>query len=460
MTMLLRVAERALNRPLLVHPDKIPIILGVLEGRIPLGEIADLRQRAQDNIDKMPADARAIMRGPSPGASRFVGSDIDEDPQSGKRRPLPYRRTKEGVAVITVTGTLINRGAWLGSDSGETSYEGIKFQVASAADDLRANSILLDIESPGGEAVGAFEAAESIRLAASKKPVIAVVNGMAASAAYALASGATKIITTPTGLSGSIGVVMLHADYSRHLNAKGITPTLIFAGAHKVDGNPFEPLPPGVRDDLQAEVDQYYQLFVKTVAAGRKRLTQGSIRDTEARTFIGADAVTAGLADSIGTFESVLAELSARATARRGSNVKGKTMADNQDTPAVEAAGISLQQHNGALEAAKTESKTAGLAEGKNLANKRFAAIMADEKTKGREKIALDLALKSPDMAAADVVEFVAGLPAGQSAPPLGQRMEQHNNNLQPGNEPRQSRKVASIDTNAIYAKRRQATAP
>src|SRR6266404_8537737 len=235
MTMLARIAERVLNRPLLVHPDKLPIVIGILEGRIPLGDISDLRRAAESNIDQMPDAARAIMRGPHPGASRFVGDSAERDANGRAVSNLPYRRTSEGVAVITITGSLVNRGAWIGSDSGETSYEGIKHQIAVAAADPKTRAILLDIESPGGEAVGAFEAADAVRAAAKMKPVTAVVNGMAASAAYALASGASKIITTPTGLAGSIGVVMMHADYSRFLDAKGVTPTLIFAGSHKVD---------------------------------------------------------------------------------------------------------------------------------------------------------------------------------------------------------------------------------
>lgn len=126
MTILLRIAERVMNRPLLVHPDKVPLILGVLAGRIPIGDVSELRRVAEANIDAMPTAAQAVMRGPLPGASRFVGEAMEDDPQTGRKRSLPYRRTSEGVAVITITGSLINRGAWLGSNSGETSYEGIK----------------------------------------------------------------------------------------------------------------------------------------------------------------------------------------------------------------------------------------------------------------------------------------------------------------------------------------------
>jgi hypothetical protein len=106
------------------------MILGVLEGRIPLGDITALKVEAAERIKEMPEGAQATIFGPNPTASRFVGSATDEDPISGRRSALPYKRTREGVAIVPVIGSLINRGAWLGSYSGETSYEGIKFHRA------------------------------------------------------------------------------------------------------------------------------------------------------------------------------------------------------------------------------------------------------------------------------------------------------------------------------------------
>lgn len=314
MSLLLRIAERTLNRPLLVHPDKLPLILGILEGRIPVESTAEWKAIAEANIDQLPEAARATMRGPNPSASRFAGSHTDQDPITGRTTALPYRRTQGGIALIPVIGSLINRGAWLGSSSGETSYEGIKFQVAHAGSDPRTKGILLDIDSPGGEATGCFECAAAIRAAGNDKPTTAVINGMAASAAYALASAADRIVTTESGVAGSIGCVMLHADYSAKLKKDGISPTLIFAGAHKVDGHPFAPLSDEVTADLQAEVDGYYELFVSGVAEGRG-MSIAAIRATEARCFMGDDAVMRGLADDVGTFETALEEF---ATARLG----------------------------------------------------------------------------------------------------------------------------------------------
>ncbi|MEK9751738.1 MAG: S49 family peptidase [Rhodospirillaceae bacterium] len=379
MTMLLRIAERALNRPLLIHPDKVPLILGVLEGRIPVSDAGDLRKGAEERIEALPDDARAVLLGPGPNASRFYGSSEDVDPQTGQRSMLPYRRTKEGVALIPVIGTLVNRGAWVGSYSGTTSYEGLKFQLEAAANDPRVSAIVLDIESPGGEAVGTFEVAQAVRAANAKKPVTAMVNGMAASAAYAIASGAGRIVTTATAITGSIGVVLLHADYSRFLDKKGVTPTLIFAGAHKVDGNPFEPLPEPVRDDMQAEVNRFYDLFVETVAAGRKGLSPAAIRATEARVFIGADAVDAGLADAVGTFEEVLAELSRGPTGRSTSTQpKGATMDKTTGAPAASAGNeetVTRATHEAALAAARAEGRAAGAAEAAKAERERILGI-------------------------------------------------------------------------------------
>jgi signal peptide peptidase SppA len=339
MSLLLQIAQRAVNRPLLVHPDKLPLILGVIEGRIPLGDISAMKDASLVNIERLPEAAQATMLGPNPSASRFVGSSVDQDPITGRTTSLPYKRTQDGVAVIAIIGSLINRGAWLGSYSGETSYEGIGFQVAHAARDPKAKMILLDIDSPGGEATGCFECAAAIRAAGRAKPVVAVVNGMAASAAYALASAADWIVTTESGVSGSIGCVLLHADYSAKLKKDGITPTLIFAGAHKVDGHPFAPLSEEVTADLQAEVDGYYKLFVSGVAEGRG-MSEAAVRATEARTFMGSAAVAAGLADEIGTFETAMTGAGRRR--ERGDRSSPKSVAATIQTPAPAAASIAV----------------------------------------------------------------------------------------------------------------------
>lgn len=413
MSLLLRIAERVLNRPLLVHPDKVPFVLAILDGRFPLGDVSELRAQAEANVSELPLEAQAVMRGPNPGASRFVGESLEFDDNGRATARLPYKRTKDGTAIVTVTGALINRGAWVGSYSGETSYEGIKHQLAAAAADPKVASILLDIESPGGEAVGAMEAAQAVREAAKVKPVTAIVNGMAASAGYALASGASRIITTPSGVVGSIGVVLLHADFSRKLDKEGITPTLIFAGKHKVDGNPFEPLSEPVREDLQREVMQFYDLFVATVAAGRRGMSPASIRATEARVFIGEEAVKQGLADDVGTFESVLAELSSRNSARlRASN--GAFMSTATPQPAADQSGNTHTQAQ--VDTAVATARTEATASERT----RIKTILGHENANGRASLAAHLAFET-DMAADKAIAMLDKAPkesAAATAPP------------------------------------------
>ncbi|WJR74919.1 hypothetical protein [Bradyrhizobium sp. NP1] len=175
MTKLAHIADRVLNRPLMIHPDKLSLIASVLDGRI--------------GIDASSfADIEAEYLKQAPDASRFVGQFEPNDPNNPAAGRKPYRTTADGVAVIPVLGSLVNRGGWIGAYSGMTSYEGLKFQLAAAARDASVSSIILDMDSPGGEAVGAFEAGDAVAAAARVKEVVAVINGMAASAAYAIAA--------------------------------------------------------------------------------------------------------------------------------------------------------------------------------------------------------------------------------------------------------------------------------
>lgn len=302
-----RIAGQIYNRPLLVTEDAARTVSSYFLSRVGAkgGMVAD-NERSIETVQVFsptPGPGGSSVYH-SPRASRFVGQyDTGMD-----GRPAPYRRTDSGAAIITVIGELVNRGAWIGASSGLVSYEGLAFQIEQAAADPKISGIVLDIESPGGEAVGAFEIAAVVRQARETKPVIAFVNGMAASAAYAIASGATKIISIPSGIAGSIGVVMMHMDFSEYLKAEGVEPTFIFAGAHKVDGNPMQPLPDEVKERMQAEVNSFYDMFCTNVGLGRPKLGAEGARATEADCLIGQAAVTAGLVDAIGTFEDAIAE--------------------------------------------------------------------------------------------------------------------------------------------------------
>ncbi len=377
---LLRLSDRLLNTPLLILPAKAQIILGVLSGRIGL------------DAGLLDAEERADV----PEASRFVGSSRRADGSAS------LSRTVDGTAIVPVLDTLVNRGAWLDSRSGLTSYEGVAAQLRAAGSDPEVRSVLLDISSPGGEAAGMAGLADMIRSVRQTKPVTAFVNDMAASAAYGIASAATEIVVSPTSIVGSIGVVMLHADRSGELAAQGVKPTLIFAGNHKVDGNPFEPLSDAVRADLQASVDAHYRQFLDTVAAGRgRKLTADMARATEARTFIGAEAVRLGLADRIASFDEVLASL-LQTTRPSGRNARkgGISMSTEEMAVATEAAPAApIATNEPARLAAPAPQPAARLEEAVAAARleerARIRAIVNSEAAESRKAQALMLATET-----------------------------------------------------------------
>lgn len=436
------ISQEIIGRPLLLLPEKLSVVAGVLAERLGIDAATDF----------------GPMR---PETSRFVGSPIDEE----RRQALPYRRTPEGVGIITVTGSLVNRGAWVGASSGLTSYEGVKHQLKAASEDPKVGAILLDVESPGGQATGAFELAAAVRAASAVKPVHALANGMAASAAYALVSGASRVINTPSGILGSIGVVLMHADHSRRLDRLGITPTLIHAGARKVDGNPVQPLSEETRAALQGEVDALYDQFLGAVAEGRgRRLTAAKARETEAGIFTGQAAVAVGLADTVGTFEEVLDSLSRTASRRASGSTKTKRTSAmlefsqaEVDRARAEGRQEGAAEARTAAERATADAVATARTEGSAEAHARIGAILSAEGTKGRERAALDLAMKSPGMSAEDVVGFVSAnvgvAPVSSSragGAPIGLVVE-------PGGAgPGAEKPKATIDTQGIYARRAQ----
>ena len=162
------------------------------------------------------------------------------------------------------------------------------------------------------------ELASEIVKARAQKPVIAVANSLAASAAYWIGCSASEFYVTPGGEVGSIGVWQAHFDYSKALEEDGVKPTLISAGKFKVEGNPYVPLDEQAQGFMQSRVDDYYNAFVEAVALGRGV----SINDVktgmgEGRV-LGADAALAqNMVDGIATFDDVLAKMQAKIRSSR-----------------------------------------------------------------------------------------------------------------------------------------------
>ena len=270
MTVLPHLAARLFGVPLAIHRPKLDVILSVLGARVGLADLA-------------------APVGYTP-AARALG------PPSGK------------VAVIPIHGTLVRRTSGIEAESGLASYTGIAAQLDAALASPEIAAILLDIDSPGGESGGVFDLADRIRAASEVKPVWAVANDMAFSAAYALASAAARVFVARTGGVGSIGVIAMHVDQSVKDAHDGVRYTAVFAGERKNDLNPHEPISNEAHAVLKAEVDRIYDLFVETVARHRG-LDADAVRATEAGLFFGPDAVATGLADAVGSLDDALTQL-------------------------------------------------------------------------------------------------------------------------------------------------------
>jgi signal peptide peptidase SppA len=211
----------------------------------------------------------------------------------------------DGVAVIPVVGLLTKSASFLTSFFGTVSYESIGDTIAEAVDDPNVKSILLDIDSPGGEVSGLFDLVDFIYESRSIKPIYAIADDDAFSAAYAIASAATKIFVNRTSGVGSIGVIATHVDVSEFDKKEGIKYTTIFAGDRKNDLSLHEPLSDDATADLQKEVDRLYGMFIATVARNRN-ISTAQIKATQAATYFGADSLSLGLADEIADFRKCL----------------------------------------------------------------------------------------------------------------------------------------------------------
>lgn len=257
------LASRLFNTPLMVEQGKLEVILDVFMKKLDGVQMAALESGDQDKT----------------------------------RRNRNYS-VKSGVAIIPVWGTLVNRGLTLGPQSGMTSYEYIQTSVEMAMQDDDVNSILFDVDSPGGEADGAFDLSDFIYNQRGKKKMVAMADGMAASAAYAIASAADEVYSTRTAVTGSVGVIAVHMDKSGENEKKGINVTIVRQGAKKAALNPFEPLTQDASDKLNAEVSGLYDEFVNLVARNRG-ISADAVKSTESDTYTGVKAQNVGFIDGV-----------------------------------------------------------------------------------------------------------------------------------------------------------------
>lgn len=224
----------------------------------------------------------------------------------GNQSPRSVTRPSS-IAVLPMIGTISHRASMLHRASGGMSVEQFQQDFRAAVQSQEVAAIVLDIDSPGGSTNGIEEMADEIFAARGKKRIIASVNATAASAAYWIASSAHEIAITPSGHTGSIGVLGVHMDESERAKAEGVSVTVVSAGKFKAEASEFSPLSDSAREHLQSIVDERYDAFIRAVARGRGTSLQ-SVRGGygEGRLVPAKAALKEGMVDSIETIDQVI----------------------------------------------------------------------------------------------------------------------------------------------------------
>lgn len=345
-------------------------------------------------------------------------------------RPLGNQREYQvidGAAILPIEGVLSKRMSLLHDVSGGTSTEKMSAQFEAALQDPQVKSIVLHVDSPGGAVDGTKAFADQVYQARGQKPITAFVDGLAASAAYWIASAADKIyIKDSTAMIGSIGVVATHVDQSQADAKEGVTITEITAGKFKRADSQHAPLTEAGRTMIQDRVDALYNIFVSDVARNRGVDAATVISDmADGRVFIGLDAVERGLVDGVSTMVSVMtssipshpafAGATATATATEIPPMSDTTTQD----PAIIPDPVPA--------ADPTPEPVAPVVDDASMERNRIQGVLA-QSIPGAEKLVQDLAFDgktTPEQAAIAVLAFhkknlqgeAAALAAGASEP-------------------------------------------
>jgi signal peptide peptidase SppA len=335
---------------------------------------------------------------------------------SAQSKPFAYA---DGVAIIPVHGMLVNRfsygWSWL------TGYNFIRSQAQAAAVDPDVHTILYDVNSGGGEAAGCFELCDDLYALRGEKNTVAVVDSFCCSAAYAVASCASKVIVTPSGYAGSIGVVVMWVGYKNMLQKAGIEVQFITAGDHKADGNPYQDLTDEMKQSIQANVDLSMDAFVALVSRNRD-MSEQAVRDTQARVYRASEAEAVGLIDIVAApskaltaFQEAIMNADDEDADPNGSGSNDddddQSGQENAMTPEEKAAADAAQAATLAAAAAAASTTLAAPVLNEQAVRtaerERMSAILNSEEASGRSALANHLALNT-NMSAADAKAMLA----------------------------------------------------
>lgn len=364
---------RAIGRDCLIHQESANEFL--------MG-IARYEATSKAEIGELEANARESLE---------IAYGYDDDDVEQPSKPFVYR---DGIAVIPVHGTLINRfnGSW----GFVTGYNYIRRQMNLAAYDDDVEVIVLDIDSPGGEAAGNFELCREIMELRSDKPILGVVDSRCMSGGYSIGASCTQLHAIPSAAVGSIGAYRMHMDVSKMMENDGVKVTFAKAGEHKTDGNPFEPLPESVLKEWEEGARRTWDDFISVVAEGRK-LSPEEVRSTQARVFRADEALALGLIDAVKTPTEAVAAFVAE-LAEDEPYSEDEDMAGQTPKAAGTEATSAPQIDNAAISAAAA----AAVAEDRRVQRQRRAAVLTSDEGKANVKMATSL-LDNSDLDANEI---------------------------------------------------------
>lgn len=272
--------------------------------------IAAIRDTPWAIVPAKLADIMAVVALRAAGVT-LTAEEMQE--RIGAAAQRPKLRSNGDIAVLPLVGTISHRMGMLSQSSGGTSVEAFTREFRALVNDPSVAAIVLDVDSPGGSVSGIDELSSEIHRARGIKPISAVANSMAASAAYWIATAADEVVITPSGEVGSVGVIAAHEDQSGLYEQMGVKVSLVTAGKYKAENNPFEPITDEGRAAIQARVDDSYAMFTKALARNRGVPLETVRSGFGQGRIVGArEAVKLGMADRIATLDDVVATVGRR----------------------------------------------------------------------------------------------------------------------------------------------------
>jgi len=319
-----------------------------------------------------------------------------------------FVQVQDGVAIISMSGSLSNGSAGYGIYFGMLGYEDLRNILAQVVSNPAVSAIVLNVDSGGGAVAGVQETAQLLSRVNAVKPVVTYTGSMMASAAVWIGANASYVMASETAIVGSIGIIRVHMDYSESMKMNGVKATIIRAGEEKALASPYEPLSDQAKSNMQTQANQMYGIFIKDMAKARGiPVAQADTNFGQGREFLGKAAVAAGLIDAVGTLEDAFTKAQKLGAASNSTAKRPVT-----STKATNSASVQAQTSTDTTTLADNQPTHKGTTMPKPFTEEQLAAMAAGVDLPSAETAAQEAA----DKAAADAAAAAAKLAEDEAA--------------------------------------------